>query len=70
MNATPKPLPALDDLFDRDWRLPATPEPMTAEQYQRDAIADAQTDDDEPEDLGCRTSPQHWSRRSGLSARR
>lgn len=46
MNATPKPLPA------RDWRLPATPEPMTAEQYQRDAIADAQTDDDEPEDLG------------------
>lgn len=47
MNATPKPLPAFDDLFERDWQLPTTPE-----QYQRDDIADAQTDDDEPEDLG------------------
>lgn len=29
------------------------PEPMTAEQYQRDAIAEAQADYDEPaEDLG------------------
>ena len=45
-----------DDIFESapDWWLVAPwplPEPMTAEQYQKDAIADA--NDDEPaEDLG------------------
>jgi hypothetical protein len=45
-----------DDIFERapDWWIVGPwplPEPMTAEQYQRDAIADAD-DDEEPEDLG------------------